>query len=377
MANDKLELWRRRDERLRRALNYEPVDRIPFLLSGPAWGAYSQGVPLADFCTDPEVVVNVTLDALDSLGDIEGINTMNCGLLPCHLTNQWFARVRVPGRELPPNELWQVQEEEIMTVDDYDLLIDKGWDAFAAHLYPKVHQPDLLERHNAWLAANFASTPPRYHNRGYATMVCCVTEIPFEALCGARTMTRFFMDCYRMPGKVKAALDAALPFWIDLAINVTKACGIMGCWIGGWRAASAIVNRRLWDTLVFPYYLEMITRLQAAGILCVLHFDQNWDRDIGRFLEFPKGCVLSLDGLTDIRRAKRILGEHMAFLGDVPPALLAAGAPGDVYGYVRDLVRDLGPTGLVMNSGCDIPYNAPRANVEAMVAATREFGTYT
>jgi uroporphyrinogen-III decarboxylase len=37
---------------------------------------------------------------------------------------------------------------------------------------------------------------------------------------------------------------------------------------------------------------------------------------------------------------------------------------------------DLDPTGLVMNSGCDIPYNAPRVNVEAMVAATRDFGTY-
>ena len=121
----------------------------------------------------------------------------------------------------------------------------------------------------------------------------------------------------------------------------------------------------------------MITRLQAEGILCVLHFDQNWDRDISRFLQFPKGCVLSLDGSTDIRRAKRMLSDHMAFLGDVPPALLAAGAPGDVYSYVRDLVRNLGPTGLVMNSGCDIPYNASRANVEAMVAATREFGTYT
>jgi len=376
MEDSKIELWRERDARLRRALNHEPVDRIPFLFSGPAWAPHSQGMPFSVFCTDPDAALEVTLDTLDSFNDIEGINTMMCGLFPCHLTNQWFCKVRVPGRQLPDDALWQVQEEENMAIEDYDLIINKGWDAFASKIYSKVHHPDLLEKHNAWLAENFASTPERYHERGYAALVSMVTEIPFEALCGARTMPKFYSDCYRMPDKVKAALDIAQPYWIDLAINVTKACGIKGCWVGGWRAASALVNPRIWDKFVFPYYLDMLTKLREAGILCVLHFDQNWDRDIHRFLEFPKGCVLSLDGSTDIRRAKQILEDHMAFLGDVPPALLAAGSPEAVYQYVRELIRDLGPTGLVMNSGCDIPYNAPRANVEAMLAATRECGTY-
>lgn len=41
-----------------------------------------------------------------------------------------------------------------------------------------------------------------------------------------------------------------------------------------------------------------------------------------------------------------------------------------------ELIRDLGPTGLVMNPGCEIPFNAKPENVRAMVEATREFGTF-
>ena len=31
--------------------------------------------------------------------------------------------------------------------------------------------------------------------------------IPFEYLCGGRSMQKFFLDLYRMPDRVKAAMD--------------------------------------------------------------------------------------------------------------------------------------------------------------------------
>lgn len=61
-------------------------------------------------------------------------------------------------------------------------------------------------------------------------------------------------------------------------------------------------------------------------------------------------------------------------MGDVPASLFSAGTPDDIYKYVRDLVRDVGPTGLILCSGCDIPINAKFENVEAFVAASREYG---
>ncbi len=377
MPESKLDLWRQRDARIRKAIAFEKLDRIPFTFLGPAYAPYSQGMLLSKFCTDADAAVDVTLDAMDACGNIDGINMMVAGLFPCHLTNQWLSKVDIPGRQLPEGNLWQVHEEEVMTEAGYDAIIDKGWEAYLAEIYPKVHMLDLLEKHNDWMAKNYASTPQRYYERGYAVLGSMITEIPFEALCGARSMSKFFFDCYRIPQKVKAALDVIQPYYVDLAVTVTNISGVKGCWVGGWRAASAMVAPKIWNEFVFPYYLDMVNRLHEKGILSILHFDQKWDRDLARFLEFPKGaCVFSPDGATDIRKAREILGDHMAIMGDVPAGILASGTPDDVYDYVRRLIRDLGPTGLIMNSGCDTPYNTPPPNMEAFVAATHECGTY-
>jgi uroporphyrinogen-III decarboxylase len=105
-----------------------------------------------------------------------------------------------------------------------------------------------------------------------------------------------------------------------------------------------------------------------AGLIAILHLDSNWDRELSRFKELPQGkVVLALDGETDIFRAKRILGEHICVMGDVPPALLAFGTPAEVIDYCRKLISELGPQGFILQSGCDIPSNAKLENVQAMV----------
>ena len=64
----------------------------------------------------------------------------------------------------------------------------------------------------------------------------------------------------------------------------------------------------------------------------------------------------------------------MAILGDVPATLFATGSPDDTYEYVKSLVRDVGPTGLLLCPGCDGPINTKPENMEAFLAAGREFG---
>ena len=89
-----------------------------------------------------------------------------------------------------------------------------------------------------------------------------------------------------------------------------------------------------------------------------------------RFKEFSQGkVVVALDGEIDIIRAKTILGDHFCIMGDVPPALLAFGTPQEVRDYCRKLIRELGPQGFILQSGCDIPANAKVENVQAMVRA--------
>ena len=46
---------------------------------------------------------------------------------PYGLCYDYLSRVSVPGVDLPDDEMWQVVETELMTRDDYDLLLNLGW----------------------------------------------------------------------------------------------------------------------------------------------------------------------------------------------------------------------------------------------------------
>jgi uroporphyrinogen-III decarboxylase len=369
-------VYRERLARIRKTIGLEPVDRIPFVFMGTAFAPRYMGVSMAEFCADPDVRVDVTLAAMDHLGgDFDGINALPAGRITVTLNLAWLSHVAVPGRDLPDDSLWQVVEAEVMTADDYDTIIEQGWPTFLAGYLPRVVDMAELEAHLTWLGANLSTVVRRFRESGYVPISSGGTTIPFECLCGGRSLQEFYLDLYRIPNKVKAALDAMQPDLIRIGVDAARASGVPAVWVGGWRAASAMLSPKMWNEFVFPYYLEMVTRLAENDIVPVLHFDHDWTRDLARLRELPaRTCILNLDGWTNIRRAKEILGDHMAIMGDVPAPLLSTGTPDDIYRYVRDLIRDVGPKGLILCPGCDAPIDAKPENMQAFVAASLEFG---
>jgi uroporphyrinogen-III decarboxylase len=362
--------------RIRKTIDLEPTDRIPFVFMGTAFAPRYMGVSMAEFCADPDLRVDVTLAAMDRLGgDFDGINAIPYGRITPALSVAWLSRVAVPGRDLPDDALWQVVEAEVMTIDDYDTIIEQGWSAFVGGYMPRVVDMDELRAHLAWLGANLPVVAQRFRDSGYVPVSGAATTIAFECLCGGRSMEEFYLDLHRIPDKVKAALDVMQPDLIRIGVDGARLSGVPAVWVGGWRAASSMISPKMWNEFVFPYYLEMITQLAANDIVSVLHLDHDWTRDLPRLRELPaRKCILNLDGWTDIREAKRILGDHMAIMGDVPAPLLSTGTPDDVYAYVSELARDVGPTGLILCPGCDAPIDARPENMQAFVTASLECG---
>ena len=114
-------------------------------------------------------------------------------------------------------------------------------------------------------------------------------------------------------------MDAMAPALIEEAVATAELCALPSIWVGGWRSASAMLRRTIWDEFVFPYLKDLVWALADAGIKPTLHFDHDWTRDLARLRELPAACcMLNLDGMTDIRAAHEILGGHMALMGDVP-----------------------------------------------------------
>jgi len=376
MSSENEKLYKKRLTRIQNAINHEPVDKIPCIYMGVAFSPRYMGMTQKQFCMDPAVSMDVTIKAMKRLGDgIDGINSMAFGMITMGLTAMWLSKVLTPGIELDDEALWQVAEKEVMTVEDYDFIINNGYEAFFGKMLPQVCDMEMFGKNMAWVEANLTTIKDNYQSAGYPVISAGATSIPFEALCGARSMNQFFFDLYRIPDKVQEALEVCLPFIIESGKGFCKAAGVSGTWVGGWRSASAMLAPDLWDRFAWPHIKKICIELIEDGITPVLHWDQDWTRDLARLLELPaKKCVLNLDGMTDIRKAKEILNDHTAIMGDVPPATLAAGTPEDVRNYIKDLVHDIGPKGLLLCPGCDAPLNTKPENMEAFVAACNEFG---
>jgi len=376
MSNEAL--YQERFNRIQKAIQLEPVDRVPVVYMGVAFAPRYMGMTIAEFCADPEAALQVALAAMDRLGGLDGANLAGGGRITALLTGIWLSRLGVPGRDLPPNSLWQVREAEVLTPADYDAIVEKGWNAFLMSYLPRVIDPVEFGEAMGWQMANGLRIQQSYREHDYVVVCDAPVSIgiPFEYLCGGRSMQKFFLDLYRTPDKVQAAMDVILAEMLAQIDAAPRIPGIIGgTWLGGWRAASALVAPKLWDRFVWPYYLRLVEALINVGITPVLHWDQAWTRDLVRLQELPaKKCILNPDGMTDMRKFKQLVGDRMAMMGDVPASLLAAGTPDDIRKYVHDLIDLFEGTGLILCPGCDAPINARPENMEAFVAASHEFG---
>jgi len=360
------ELYAVHEKRIRDAVALKTPDRVPVIPNGPAWPGRAMGVKISEIATNPPVSRKAIVDAYTGLGDIDGIQSPAYHV--CTLSMMWLSKVKVPGRDLPDDELWQVDEAEIMKLEDYDAIVAEGFGPWLERYY-KERLPGTLETFGAF-AATIPDALALCRERGVVPFTPAVATIPYEYFCGGRSMKEFLLDLFRHGDKVQAAMDAALPVLIENMRGAIRGLGLMGLWIGGWRSAGEFVSPRLWNRFVFPYYKAMVEAALEEGAIPVLHFDADWTRDLERLREFPKGkCVLSLDGKTDIFKAKEVLGDHMCIMGDVHPGLLALGSPEEVTAYCTRLISEIGPAGFILSSGCDVPIDAKYENVKAMVEA--------
>ena len=354
-------------ERLRKAIALEPVDKVPVCLEGVAWCARVIGMTLEEFLSDANISTQAEIDSFKLVGNADCVN--NPSFSSSALNFIWMTGVKRPGFEVGPDEPWQVEESGLMKPEDYDAILEMGWPAFQAQFLNERIRPGLLEEFVGYLQKG-PSVIEQCTAADMPYLSMAIVMQPFESLCGGRTFTQFILDLYRMPDKVEEVMQSMFVGLNDAAIAGCAAMGAPGVWVGGWRSASKMLSQPLWDRFVWPYVKECVRQTDEAGLIPILHFDSDWTRDLPRLLELPaKKCILSLDSMTDIRKAKEILGDHMCIMGDVPPALLSSGTPEQVFEHCKKLVKDIGPTGYILQSGCDIPVDAPLANVKAMADA--------
>ncbi|WP_411683126.1 uroporphyrinogen decarboxylase family protein [Clostridium thailandense] len=358
------ELYNEHLNRIKAAITLEKNDRPPISMNSAAFCVRHAGGKLSDLIKDVEYGNDLVLKGVQSLGDIDCIQ--GGADYPALMGTVYLSPTKLPGRELPDDMLWQLDEKGLMTVEDYDTIIDKGWNYFSR---------DFIKNRLGNLAKDieyFMPLAPKINKKitdaGYVILTPALALPPFDTISGARSISKFMRDLHKMPDKLQAAFDVILEETIEDLRKQIRATKPLTVFVGGARAAGDFLSTKLFDRLFWPYFKKIVDVIVEEGSFAYLHLDMSWNRFLDYFLELPKAkCIFSPDSTTDIFKAKKVLDGHMCIMGDVSPSLLTLGTSEEVHDYCMRLMTEVGPTGFIMAAGCMLPANAKPENVRAML----------
>lgn len=122
-----------------------------------------------------------------------------------------------------------------------------------------------------------------------------------------------------------------------------------------------------------PYFARLSETLIRLGARVFVHLCGNFN-DRFDTLKKMKTHGVSLDEKNDLLKAREILGPGTCLIGNVNPTqTLAYASPREVARESYRAIEKVGKGGaFILASGCLIPNNAPRENIEALVKAGRE-----
>lgn len=368
------------NERFEMALKLKKPDRVPICPLGLLFAASHAGISMERYYNDRTAAQNAQRQVFDALGgwDIMGLNgpTMTEAIA---LMTVFPNKIKIPGKELPPDSPMQFDEAEpSMSFDDYDIIIKKGWNYFFfKDLLPRIQS---LENGNKPGRAklifrlmrfmwNYKKDIQYWKKRGLPLLVSGPCGVPYEIFCVARTYKQFIMDLHQHPQKVTAAMDAVLSATIFSILKGASYLGVPRVFLSCERGSGDVISPKYFENFYLPWFRRLVDALVENNINVLLHLDGNWDRNLPYLKEFPFGkCILDLDSTTNIFKAKEILGDRMCIMGDIPASLFTLGTPEEVENYCKKLIDEVGRDGgFILSSGCTVPFNAKFENLKAMI----------
>ena len=380
------------EERYQTVIELGVPDRAPVAPMIYYFAARYAGITMQELWFDPTKYSFAIEKCYRDLGPWDIYFPIN----PTNPTAYLFAlpmRAKYPGIDLPPDEMCQFVEEEILTADEYDRVRESRIPSSLFRYFDFMFRlacliqgrdpdrmtnklrilPDLLKHLLSWRKELKA-----WETRGVAILHGLLVEVPFDTFSMARGIVDFSFDLMNTPEAIRDASMALSDGYVKMNAASARFIGTPRVSCLCHRTSNDFMSPRHFRDYALPSLRSIVDGLVSRGLTPILHCDGNWDKNLEYLLELPKAKVLlQLDGRTDIFRAKEIVGSHFCLFGDVPSTMLALGGKQEVTDYCKKLIDVVGANGgFILAAGCEIPANAKPENVKAMIDAVKDFGYY-
>jgi hypothetical protein len=420
------QLCEEREKRVTDAIELRVPDRVPVNIQTSVFSARYAGLPLSAMYYDHAAYREACLKTILDFEPDNGASMVlvNSGLV-MELLDVRFQRW--PGGTLPADTPYQFVEGEYMKAEEYDLFLDDPSDFIFRYYLPRIYgtlepltklppfrtmiggqgfpallglfirpefkqiaekltqaarEQERLRQEGAEFSEvmTYLGFPSQYGGgTGGGLGAGGIASAPFDTISdNLRGMRGTMLDMYRCPDKLLAACEKILEWRLAQAVP-TKPDAKGNRRHAGMplhRGSQGFMSKPQFEKFYWPTLEKAILANIELGYISAPFWEGIWDDRLEYLLELPKGKVVFHCELTDIYRAKEVLGDHMCIQGGVPPTILQVGSPQDVEELCKKLIKTVGSNGgFILGSGSAIDYAKPE-NIKAMVDSVKKYGWY-
>lgn len=411
------QLYEERERRVRDAIQLKEPDRVPVLLATNYFpvthvGGITNATSYYDWTAWREANKKTVLDYEPDLFAPSG------GTPGPALEALAPALYKWPGDGLGPNAMHQYIEGEPLKAEEYDAFLNDPGDWTLRCYLPRVWgalkplaklpplqslwganamanqaapfaAPDVVQAFETLFAAGRETEKCRLANAGFDEEMASLgfpplshsnAAAPFDVISDhLRGMAGTMLDMYRRPDKLLQACELILSRSIATGIVALKSPLGNPKRVGSalHRGSDGFMSLKQFETFYWPTLKKLILAMTDRGMVHIPFYEGDWAQRLEHLLELPRGKTIARFALTDLAKAKAVLGGHTCIMGGVPHALLQTASPPEVEEFCQNLIKTVGKDGgFILSTHTGITGEAKPANVKAMVNSVKKYGWY-
>jgi uroporphyrinogen decarboxylase len=213
-----------------------------------------------------------------------------------------------------------------------------------------------------------------------AGIVCpCPVDV-VRSLCGIDTLCRWLI---KKPHLVHRLLRLAndyhlkvIRYWVD---TFPPADILVFC--PAPTTSNQVMSPRHFKEFTLPYQKELHEKILEMGIRhIIVHVCGDQEMNLPFWAQIPMGDpgILSFGHEVSLAKAIEYFGDAAIIAGNIAPAVIQTGSPGQVYELCRQAIAagKNARRGFILMPGCALPPAAPPYNLFVMKKAADDFGRY-
>jgi MtaA/CmuA family methyltransferase len=332
-------------ERIFALIEGRSVDRVPLMPITMMFACDQVGAKYLQYVTDYRVLAEAQLRTAERFG----LDFVSCISDPARECADMGGRIRF-FEDQPPAFV----ESDALLADKCALAKLKVPDPLAGgRMHDRVKAAALLKE-----------------KAGSDKIVEGWIEGPCGMAANLRGINTLMLDFYDDP----AFVVDLLAFTTEVGIAFARAQREAGVdLMGVGDPASSLIGRPLFENVVAPWHMKLVTAMKEMGLKTRSHICGNTSKICEARARLGYDIV-DIDSQVAPAVAREKMGPGQIILGNVPTVtVMEKGSPEDVRRVAEGCHRALGPR-FILGAGCEVPRTSPIANMEALCGFAREQG---